>query len=289
MATLTIDGTGADDTIVINATGTDSGSYNVNGGPAIAFSGVTQLVVNGGNGNDTLTIVNPDGSLFAPAGGISYDGGGQSGDALAVVGGSASNASLAAGATPDAGTLTHASGAITQIIDFAGIAPIIDTVTAASLTINGTAGSDAITVTDGGIVNGFQTTQVSSPTFESVTFANKGTMIIDGQGGGDTVSFNNPNPATGLTAVTLRGVGSVTQTGALKVTDLDITASGDVQLTNSLNAVVALAARVSGSLNFTDSTSLFINHHFPVVGANVTLTVPHLDGGAIAALDGIVT
>jgi hypothetical protein len=41
MATLTIDGTGGDDTIVITATGTDSGSYSINGGPAIAFSGVT--------------------------------------------------------------------------------------------------------------------------------------------------------------------------------------------------------------------------------------------------------
>src|SRR5262245_27896243 len=167
MATLTIDGAGGDDAIVITATGIDSGSYSINGGPAVAFSGVTQVAVSGGAGNDTLTIVNPDGSLFAPAGGISYQGGGQSGDALAVVGGSASNASLNAGATPDAGTLTHASGAITQTIDFAGIAPMTDTVAATSFTIGGTGGADNITMTDGGLVGGVQTTLVSSNTFES--------------------------------------------------------------------------------------------------------------------------
>ena len=47
MATLTIDGTSGDDAIVITATGSDSGSYSINGSPAVAFSGVTQVVVTG--------------------------------------------------------------------------------------------------------------------------------------------------------------------------------------------------------------------------------------------------
>src|SRR4029453_755586 len=150
MTTLTINGSAVDDNIIINATGTDSGTYSINGGPAIAFSGVTQLVVSGGAGNDTLTVINPDGSLFAPASGISYDAGGQSGDALEVVGGSASNANYTAGGAPDAGTLRHSSGTVTQTIDFAGIAPITDLVPAASFTINGTTGTDLISITNGG-------------------------------------------------------------------------------------------------------------------------------------------
>src|SRR5262245_19129115 len=186
MTILTIDGTGADDTIVINATGTDSGSYTINGGPAVAFSGVTQLVVSGGTGNDTLTIVNPDGSLFAPTNGISYDGGGQPADALEVLGGTAATLTYTAGATHDTGTLTYTGDAGIQTIAFAGIAPITDTVAAATLTITGTAGADAIAVTDGGLVNGFQTTQVSAPGFESIRFANKTTVTIDGNGGADT-------------------------------------------------------------------------------------------------------
>src|SRR5262245_22647415 len=118
MATLTIDGTGGDDAIVITATGIDSGSYSINGGPAVAFSGVTQVAVSGGAGNDTLTIVNPEGSLFTPTGGISYDGGGQPADTLEVLGGTAAALTYTAGATPDAGTLVHTGEAGTQSIAF---------------------------------------------------------------------------------------------------------------------------------------------------------------------------
>jgi Ca2+-binding RTX toxin-like protein len=68
-----------------------AGSYTINGGPAVVFSGVTRLAVSGGDGNDTLTIVNPDGSLFAPTDGISYDGGGQPADTLEVLAGTATD------------------------------------------------------------------------------------------------------------------------------------------------------------------------------------------------------
>ena len=132
MTTLTIAGTAADDTIVITATGSDSGSYCINGGSAVDFSGVTQVVVTGEDGNDTLTIVNPDGALFAPTNGISYDGGNEPADGLEVLGGTANDLTYMAGATPDAGTLTHNGDAGTQSIDFAGIAPITDTVAAAT-------------------------------------------------------------------------------------------------------------------------------------------------------------
>jgi hypothetical protein len=120
MATLTIAGTAADDTIVITASGPDSGSYSINGGPAVAFSGVSQVVVTGEAGNDTLTIVNPDGALFAPTNGISYDGGGNPADALEILGGAANDLTYTAGATHDAGTLTYTGDAGTQTIAFAG-------------------------------------------------------------------------------------------------------------------------------------------------------------------------
>ena len=99
MATLMLTGTATDDTIVINATGTDSGTYSINGGAAVAFSGVTRVVVTGEDGNDTLTIVNPDGGLFAPTGGISYDGGGDPADGLEILGGTANDLTYTAGAT----------------------------------------------------------------------------------------------------------------------------------------------------------------------------------------------
>ena len=249
MTTLTIAGTAADDTIVITATGSDSGTYCINGGSAVAFSGVTQVVVTGEDGNDTLTIVNPDGSLFAPTNGIDYDGGGDPADALEILGGTANDLTYTAGATPDAGTLTHIGDAGTQSIDFAGIAPITDTVAAASLTIFGTAGADAIAVADGGLVNGFQTTQVSAPTFESIRFANKTSVTIIGNGGADTLTFNNPTPAAGLSTLNVTNVGAVTQAGAVNYTNLSLNnITGAVTLTGS-NDVTSLSALLTGSGN----------------------------------------
>src|SRR5262249_10124784 len=207
MATLTIAGTAADDTIVITASGPDSGSYSINGGPAVAFSGVTQVVVTGGGGKDTLTIVHPARGLFAPTNCISYAGGGHPADALEILGGTANDLTYTAGATHDAGTLTYTGDAGTQTIDFAGIAPIIDNVAATNLTINGTAGADNIVVADGGLVGGVQTTTVSSNTFESITFANKTTVTINGNGGAaDTLTFNNPTPAAGLSTLNVTNV-----------------------------------------------------------------------------------
>jgi Ca2+-binding RTX toxin-like protein len=247
MAILTINGTAADDTIVVTATGADSGSYSINGGPAVAFSGVTQLAVTGGAGNDTLTIVNPTGGLFAPANGISYDGGGQAADSLEILGGVATQLTYTAGATHDAGTLMHTGAAGTQTIDFAGIAPITDTTAAATLVINGTNGNDDISVTDGGLVNGQQTTQVSAATFESIRFANKATVVINGNGGAlDTVTFNNPTVAAGLTEMDVTNVNGVTQTGAVNYTNLSFNNTGFVELTLSTNHVTNLAAKVTG-------------------------------------------
>ena len=69
-------------------------------------------------------------------------------------------------------------------------------------------------------MNGFQTTQVSAPSFESIRFANKTAVTINGNGGIDTLAFNNPTPATGLTTLNVVSVGAVTQTGAVNYSNL---------------------------------------------------------------------
>src|SRR5262245_17982347 len=73
MATLTIDGTGGDDAIVVTVTGPDSGSYTIDAGPPVPFAGVTQVNVNGLAGNDTLTMVDPSGLTAALSGGADDD------------------------------------------------------------------------------------------------------------------------------------------------------------------------------------------------------------------------
>ena len=96
-------------------------------------------------------------------------------------------------------------------------------------------------------MNGFQTTQVSAPTFESIRFANKTTVTIIGNGGADTLAFNNPTPATGLTTLNVTNVGAVTQTGAVNYTNLSLNnITGAVTLTGS-NDVTSLSALLSGA------------------------------------------
>src|SRR5476649_287213 len=63
---IAINGTGGDDTLVVTATGADSGTYSLNGGPLIAFNHIASFTFNGGSGNDSITVINPDGGLFAP-------------------------------------------------------------------------------------------------------------------------------------------------------------------------------------------------------------------------------
>jgi hypothetical protein len=69
-------GTSGNDTLIVDATGPNSGSYRLNGGPVVNFSNVTSFSFNGGAGDDTFIVINePMAGLFAPAGGVFYDGG----------------------------------------------------------------------------------------------------------------------------------------------------------------------------------------------------------------------
>ena len=64
---IVVNGTNGDDTLIVTATGPNSGSYSLNGGPAVPFSGATSFTFNGLQGNDTMIVNNPAGGLFAPS------------------------------------------------------------------------------------------------------------------------------------------------------------------------------------------------------------------------------
>ena len=74
------------------------------------------------------------------------------------------------------------------------------------------------------------------------------TFTVNGNGGADTVTFNNPTPATGLTTFNVVDVGAVTQTGAVNYTNLSLDVTGPVTLTAG-NDVTNLAAVVTGAGN----------------------------------------
>ena len=113
-----VGGTAGADTLVINATGPNSASYVLNGGPAVDLIGVTSFTFNGGDGNDSVTINNPAGGLFGPAGGIFINGGAQTGppgDSLTLAGGSGGQATFSFGPTPDAGTIVSADQEVQRV------------------------------------------------------------------------------------------------------------------------------------------------------------------------------
>ena len=70
---------------------TSGGGYLLlsdNGGPATSYrlDSITDLTINGGDGNDTLVIDNTGGQVTLPAGGILFDGQGGT-DGISVIGG----------------------------------------------------------------------------------------------------------------------------------------------------------------------------------------------------------
>lgn len=209
-----------------------------------------RVVIHGASGahDDTLTV-----DLSSPIvlrDGIDYDGGASGWDTLVLQGGSAREQRVT--------QLSPHDGEIDVdglLLRYTNLEPITDTAPAASFTINGTAGPDLVTFSDG--PGG--TTTVSSPSFESVTFANKTNVVFDGAGGDDSVSFNNPNPATGLTSLIVTNVGTVFQSAAIKYPSLGVNATGLVSLQDLTNDVDRVEITTqNGTINYHDADDLIV-------------------------------
>ncbi len=192
---VTVLGTAGNDNLVVNAINADSGTYSLNGGLAVAFFGITGFRFDALGGSDTLTVNNPAAGLFAPAGGIDYNGGGQVGDSLNLLGGGAADLvqTYSVGTTtPPIGVgpgnagdgLIRFTGSSNLDIRFTGLAPIVDTVLAASLTVTSTDAANNISVTNGVAPRLI----VAVDAFEPIEFNNKAQLIVnagDGVVGGD--------------------------------------------------------------------------------------------------------
>ncbi|HYC91466.1 MAG TPA: DUF11 domain-containing protein [Thermoanaerobaculia bacterium] len=213
--------------------------------------------------DDTLVI-----ELPVAAKQIDYDGGAGGFDVLELHGGSARVQRI---------TQLNKHDGVIEIdgltIRYFNLEPITDTVPAATLVINGTPGADTVTVSDG--PGG--TTMVSSPTFESVTFANKTSVTFDGLGGGDSITFNNSNPATGLTSFVVQNVATVGQTAAIRYPALGASATGNINLSHSNDVDNVELATTGGTIVFNDTDDAIIGGVSPALagiagGSSVTVT-----------------
>jgi photosystem II stability/assembly factor-like uncharacterized protein len=198
-------GLAGDNILVVTATGTDSGTMQLDSGPIIAFSGLQSFAFAAGDGDDLLIIHNPADSLFAPVNGINYDGGGQAGDALTLDGGGGEDFSETYSVGPGNGEGKIAfTGPVAMNLTFTGLAPVTDTVTAGSLTVNATAAANTILLDDGPLL-GDGLARVSVDLFEPIHFANKAILIVNALAGADTVKVLTTETPTGLTGLALRG------------------------------------------------------------------------------------
>jgi hypothetical protein len=285
-APVVINGTDAADTVVVTATSPDSGHYRINGGAEIPFRHATSFTFNAGNGNDTLRVVNPARGLFAPKDGIFCNGEAQSGppgDKLEVIGGASSETSYWMGPTLDAGRIHNAHNGVTQKIEFTGLEPVNDTVGAANFTFTAPVGATIINVVDGPIV-GVQTTQINdggTGAFESLNFANKTNVTINGGSGVNTINVNIPTPAAGLTNLTVNTggqAGDVINAGVVNV-------SGLVTLTNTAGAVNVNGGpgiTANSGIEITAGTTLTLNGGLSSPSSFIGLT----GGGAITQASG---
>jgi hypothetical protein len=228
-----IGGTDGDDNLVIHATGADSGSYSLNGGPAVAFKGVTSFTFNGGAGNDNVTVNNPDGGLFAPAGGIFVNGGtqnGDPGDGLRLVGGVADTAIYntdAHHADGKDGSIVLNLGGVTATYTYTGLEPLANTGTAANVVFNLPAGpGTAFLEDDGGPFNGISRLRSFEGKFETTDFAHPTSSLTINSGAGQTiiVTLDNDSSIENLT------IGSLTNS-ALSPDAINI---GNVSVGNTI-------------------------------------------------------
>jgi hypothetical protein len=165
---------------------------------------VQGIYVSGFGGNDTLTIDISNG-LITPTDGIQYDGGAGFNQLQILQGESVPTQttdvySVGHGWGDGTSVITGAGGV--QTIYFQNLAPVLDTVAAATFIVNGTPSSNAISYTAGSTTaNGL----VTIDDFESVEFSNKAALVLNAGGGSDEISLNNLSTPTGLTGITVNG------------------------------------------------------------------------------------
>ena len=184
----------------------------VAGGPTHSFpeNTVDAFTIGGTTAGSTLTIDYTGGVPYGP--GVTFTPpvatGGASNTLILQNGSFSQQAYIASG--PGAGRIafpnrTVGSSTITNVIDFANLSPVIDTVAVAGYSFSAPLGAQSIEVLTGPVVSGARTTRIQSTTgaFEQVDFANKTSVTITTGSNADVVSVNLGTPAAGLATATI--------------------------------------------------------------------------------------
>ncbi|MDF1862239.1 MAG: hypothetical protein P1U87_18630 [Verrucomicrobiales bacterium] len=162
-----------------------------------------------GNARDNWLTVNFLHGNPVPEGGLTFHGLEEEtpeGDGLAMVGVTEGSSQYQPVSEKDgilSLALRSAVGTTLSQIMFTGLEPVIDTIASATLTVNGTSGSNAITIRDGNVAS--TNTLVAIDAFETIEFANKTALVISASDASDEITINESNGATSLTSITIDG------------------------------------------------------------------------------------
>jgi Ca2+-binding RTX toxin-like protein len=295
-------GTDGDDTLIVTATGPNSGSYSLNGGPAVPFAGITSFSWASGLGNDTLIINNPAGSVFAPVGGIFYDGQGDNGapgDTLQNLGGG--GATFDQSYTPSSandGVITTSDGVLTQTITFENLEPVTDTMAVANYTFNAPAATVDLNLVNGDVANTVQINSGAVPSFERVNLGNKTNININAGPVANVVTVNTTVATSGLSSVVIKTSFDADEIDVLAIPTITLNLDTELGVPDTVvvggtaatfNTGVGTLASILGTINVTDSGGLgglFVDDSADVVGRTFIQTalaaVPFFGGAGFS-------
>jgi len=273
-----------------------------------AEAGVADMQVNGGDGDDNLSI-NVDGGIALP---ITYDGQGNTaaGDTLTLSGASG-------------GDVTHVfiddnSGTVEAgtngLISYSGIEPIVDNMDAAGRIFTFTGADETITLSDDGVADD-GVSFIDSTLGESVTFTNptsfltvnshSGTDILNVEGldglfnapmflllsADDTIRFQTNDTDTGTHAINAQAddiqVNGVTLTTRGNLTgDVSVDAGGTIAASGTLDIGIGSSGtgvNLSGTLDVDSHIVNLLDLDFANMGVTTTI-----DGGTLNATNGLL-
>lgn len=208
---LNIPGTAGDDTIAIGLDGSGDLSVTINGAPATIapfgtgpfdISVLNSLVINAGDGDDTLILDHTNGNPI-PAGGLTYNGQGQAtaaGDTLGVMGGNFTDVEYTFDNAND-GNIDYGDSVLT----YTGLEPIIDNSSAVNRIFTFTGGAETITLSDDGTASD-GVSLIDSTLGESVAFLNPtGSLTINAGTGNDIIDLLAIDNAAPIPALIVNG------------------------------------------------------------------------------------
>jgi hypothetical protein len=294
-------GTSADDTLNLTPSGATSADMTFDGSRVYSFSNIQQFSFNGEDGNDTMTVDSST-SLLSLANGVKYDGGtGFNSLKLVQTGGTTRTIDVySPGPNPGQGTDVIDN----QNVFFQNLAPVLDTVPATTLIVNGTPANNAINYAPG-FLDPVNDGLITVDNFESMEFSQKTNLIIAGMAGSDEINLNNPGTPTNLTSITVNAgdptasdsliVNGTAATVTVAEATSTITGAGPVPISYAaiesltvVNAGTSTTLAVTGSTNYTFNPGADIASGTIVTDASYPIIFHGYISGETIALTGSV-